>query len=234
MLRCLSKDDDDDDLTMCWSQNAGVTVSIVSTVRPTESPGKDLCSTRSCRFCDWEARIQDSLLEEMHHLYTVQTVHVLTWFKLIQLSKTSFFQLVCNLVVLHALTNITTNLFRAGNFLRTIEEEWPGTLALDSFENQIQWSSRAEEYFDVLLWSGWLPWTWQGDMQCKKFECLIICRMFVMILSWFFMFETYKSLPIDQDYEKLAIFGTARQPFVFWKVKVWSNQNDQRISQNIR
>ena len=35
------------------------------------------------------------------------------------------------------------------------------------------------------------------------------------VLSWIFMFETYKSLQIDQDYEKLAIFGTARQPFVF-------------------
>ena len=40
-----------------------------------------------------------------------------------------------------------------------------------------------------------------------------------MILQCFFIFcvrEMYESPRVDQDYEKLAIFGTARQPFLFY------------------
>ena len=124
-MRCLWKDDDDDDLTMCWSQNAGVTVSIVSTVRPSHPASRISVPQEAVGFVTGRPESKTRCWKRciICTLYTFSD------------SQQDF----SNLVVLQPLTNVTKNPFRAGNFLRTIEEEWPGTL--DSFEKKTRFSN---------------------------------------------------------------------------------------------
>ena len=115
---------------------------------------------------------------------------------------------------------------RAGNFLRTIEEEWQAA----SVANDLRFDKRAvlpKEHVDVLLWSGWQSWSWQGGvLYCilstdweeswrilEKVKIILNCSNISISIS------SIDTIPSCQDYEKLAIFGTVWPSvlIVLWK-----------------